>query len=165
MKGRSPMLIFIAILALIQGVLGVFRAFEWFNIGADLLGKGLLILPLVGAVAFARGGLVIVLAMLHVLFAVGMLLQKSWAWWLGLIVAAISVLLVINVDHSRRVCFTRALLAYRAGGRHRLFAVCAGEAGVEEGVSGEEQVSREFPSTPDTRLLLRDSRNNGEKSR
>jgi len=97
MKRRSPMLIFIAILALIQGVLGVFRAFEWFNIGADLFGQGVLILPLVGAVAFARGGLVIVVAMLYILFAVGMLLQKSWARWLGLIVAAINVLLVINV--------------------------------------------------------------------
>ena len=31
------------------------------------------------------------------LFAVGLLLQKSWAWWLGLIVAAISILLVLNV--------------------------------------------------------------------
>ena len=97
MKRRSPMPIFIAILALIQGVLGVFRAFEWFNVGADLVGQGLLILPLVGVVAFARGGLVIVLAMLYALFAVGLLLQKSWAWWLGLIVAAINVLLAINV--------------------------------------------------------------------
>ena len=97
MKRRSPMPIFIAILALVQGVLGVFRAFEWFNIGADQFGQGLLILPLVGAVAFARGGLVIVLAMLYALFAVGLLLQKSWAWWLGLSVAAINVLLVINV--------------------------------------------------------------------
>ena len=91
------MLIFIAILALVQGVLGVFRAFEWFNIGADQFGQGVLILPLVGAVAFARGGLVIVLAMLYALFAVGMLLQKSWALWLGLSVAAINILLVLNV--------------------------------------------------------------------
>ena len=97
MKRRSPMLIFIAILGLVHGVLGVFRAFEWFNIGADQFGKGLLLLPLVGAVAFARGGLVIVLAMLYALFAIGLLLQKSWAWWLGLIVAAINVLLVLNV--------------------------------------------------------------------
>ena len=97
MKRRSPMLIFIAILALVQGVLGVFRAFEWFNIGADLLGQGLLILPLVGIVAIGRGGLVIVLATLYLLFAAGMLMQRSWAWWLGLIVAAINVLLVINV--------------------------------------------------------------------
>jgi len=89
--------IFIAVVALVHGVLGVFRAFEWFSIGADLLGQGLLILPLVGVVAFGRGGLVIVLAMLYVLFAAGMLLQKSWARWLGLIVAAINILLVINV--------------------------------------------------------------------
>jgi hypothetical protein len=91
------MLIFIAILALIQGALGVFRAFDWFNVGADLFGQGLLILPLVGVIAFARGGLVIVLSMLSALFAVGMLLQKSWAWWLGLSVAAISILLVLNI--------------------------------------------------------------------
>ena len=89
--------IFVAIVALVQGAFGVFRAFEWFTVGADLLGQGLLILPLVGVIAFGRGGLVIVLAMLYVLFAVGMLLQKSWAWWLGLIVAAINILLVINV--------------------------------------------------------------------
>ena len=54
-------------------------------------------MPLVGAVAFARGGLVIVLALLYALFAVGLLLQKSWARWLGLSVAAISVLLVLNI--------------------------------------------------------------------
>ena len=97
MTRRSPMPVFIAVVAVVHGILGVFRAFEWFSIGADQFGKGLLILPLVGAVAFARGGLVIFLAMLYVLFAVGMLLQKSWAWWLGLSVAAINILLVINV--------------------------------------------------------------------
>ena len=97
MKRRSPMAIFIAVIALVHGALGVFRAFEWFHIGADQFGQGLLILPMLGAVAFARGGLVIVLAALYLLFAAGMLLQKSWAWWLGLIVAAINILLVINV--------------------------------------------------------------------
>ena len=97
MKRRSSMPIFIAVLALVQGVLGALRAFEWFNIGADQFGKGLLILPLVAAVTFARGGLVIIMATLYLLFAAGMLLQKSWARWLGLIVAAINILLVINV--------------------------------------------------------------------
>jgi hypothetical protein len=97
MQRRSPMLIFIAILALVQGVLGVFRAFDWFHVGADLFGQGLLLLPLVGVVAFARGGLVIVLSLLSALFAAGMLLQKSWAWWLGLIVSAIIILLVLNI--------------------------------------------------------------------
>ena len=90
------MLIFIAILALVQATLGVFRAFQWFDVGADLLGQGLLLLPFVGVIAFARGALVISVAMLYALFAVGLLLQTSWVWWLGLSVAAISVLLVLN---------------------------------------------------------------------
>lgn len=97
MTRRSPIRIFIAVLALVQGGFGVLRAFEWFNIGADLLGQGLLILPLVGVVAFGRGGLVIVMAILYLLFAVGMVMQKSWARWLGLTVAAINILLVLNV--------------------------------------------------------------------
>ena len=55
MKRRSPMRIFIAGVALVHGVLGVFRAFKWFSIGADQFGQGLLILPLVGAVAIFCG--------------------------------------------------------------------------------------------------------------
>ena len=96
MKRRSYVPAFIAIMALLQGSLAVFRAFEWFNVGVDLFGQGLLILPLVGVIAFGRGVLVMVLALLCLLFAVGTLLQKSWAWWLGLFVAAINILLVIN---------------------------------------------------------------------
>ena len=94
MKRRMP--IFIAILAISQGIAGVFRAFEWFKVGADLFGQGLLILPMVGVVAFGGGLLVMVLATLYLLFAVGTLLHESWAWWLGLLVAAINILLVIN---------------------------------------------------------------------
>ena len=91
------MMIFIAILAFVQAVLGVFRALQWFDVGADLFGQGIILLPFVGMIAFAFGMLVSVLAMLYLLFAMGMLLQKSWAWWLGLIVSAINVVLVINV--------------------------------------------------------------------
>jgi len=94
MKRRLP--VFIAILAFLQGIAGVFRAFEWFKVGVDLFGQGLLILPLIGVVAFGSGLLVIVVATLYFLFAVGTLLHKSSAWWLGLIVAAINIFLVIN---------------------------------------------------------------------
>ena len=91
------MLIFIAILAFGQAVLGVFRALQWFEVGADLFGQGIILLPFIGVIAIAVGALVSGLAMLYVLFAVGLVLEKSWAWWLGLIVSAINVLLVINV--------------------------------------------------------------------
>jgi len=103
------MMIFIAILAFVQAVLGVFRALQWFDVGADLFGQGIILLPFVGMIAFAFGMLVSVLAMLYLLFAMGMLLQKSWAWWLGLIVSAINVVLVINVviqgESVSRACF------------------------------------------------------------
>ena len=89
--------IFIAILAFGQAALGVLRALQWFDVGADLLGQGIILLPFIGVIAFAGGALVLSVAMLYLLFAVGMLLQKSWAWWLGFIVSAINVLLVINV--------------------------------------------------------------------
>ncbi len=91
------MRIFIAILAFGQAVLGVLRALQWFDVGADLLGQGIILLPLIGIVAFAAGALVVSVAMLYLLFAVGIILAKSWAWWLGLIVSAINVLLVINL--------------------------------------------------------------------
>jgi hypothetical protein len=96
-KPRSPLLIFVAVLAILQAALGVFRAFEWFDVGADLLGQGILLLPFVGLIAFARGALVISVALAYVLFAVGLLWGRQWAWWVGLFVAAINVLLVVSV--------------------------------------------------------------------
>jgi hypothetical protein len=50
------------------------------QIGADLFGQGLLLLPLIGAVAVLRGLFISVVALLYVLFGVGALLGKSWAW-------------------------------------------------------------------------------------
>ncbi len=96
-KPRSPLLIFVAVLAIAQGALGVFRAFAWFEMGTDLLGQGILLLPFVGLIALARGALVISVALTYVLFAAGLLWRRQWAWWVGLFVAAINVLLVVNV--------------------------------------------------------------------
>jgi hypothetical protein len=84
----------IAVLALAQGVLGVLRAFGWFKVGSDLLGQGLLLLPLVGVLAYARGFLVAGIALLYVVFAVGAFARKSWAWSLGMAVAIVNLLLV-----------------------------------------------------------------------
>lgn len=86
----------IAALALAQAVFGVLRAFGWFEIGSDLLGRGLLILPLIGVVAYARGFLVAGIALLYVLFAFGVFVRKSWAWSLGVTVAIVNLLLVLS---------------------------------------------------------------------
>lgn len=87
----------IAALALAQGVFGVLRAFNWFQIGSDFLGQGLLLLPMMGVLAYAWGFLVISIALLYVVFAVGLFTEKSWAFSLGMIVALVNMLLVLSV--------------------------------------------------------------------
>jgi hypothetical protein len=87
----------VAVLALVQSALGVLRALRWFDAGSDLMGQGLLILPLIGVLAFFRGSFVAAIAALYVVFACGALLGRGWARWLGIVVAALSLLLVVSV--------------------------------------------------------------------
>jgi len=87
----------IAMLALVQSSLGVLRAFHWFDTGSDLLGQGLLILPMIGLVAFARGALVLGIALLYVVFAVGMFASKDWARPLGIALVVVNLLFVLSV--------------------------------------------------------------------
>ena len=96
LMGR-PGLTVIAALALAQGVLGVLRALRWFEVGSDLMGQGLLLLPIIGMVAFVRGALVAVIAILYVAFAFGLLARRAWARSLGLVAAAVNILLVLSV--------------------------------------------------------------------
>jgi hypothetical protein len=85
----------IALLALLQGIFGLLRAYNWVQIGADLFGQGLLLLPFVGAVAVMRGLFISVVAFLYVLFAVGALLGKSWGWACAT-AAVVNLLLVVS---------------------------------------------------------------------
>ncbi|HWH78354.1 MAG TPA: hypothetical protein VNT76_13320, partial [Candidatus Binatus sp.] len=76
---RTIGLTIVAVLALMQSALGVMRAFHWFDVGSDLLGQGLLLLPMVGVLVIFRGGLVAAIALMYVLFACGALQARSWA--------------------------------------------------------------------------------------
>jgi hypothetical protein len=87
----------IGILALVQSAFGLLRAFHWFDVGSDLLGQGLLIVPMIGAVAFARGTLVFGVSLLYVGFAVGMFISKDWGRALGIVAAVLNLLLVLSV--------------------------------------------------------------------
>ena len=97
MAQRTWGLTVIAVLALIQSLAGVLRALRWIDIGTDLLGQGLLLLPAIGLVAIFRGTLVGAIALLYVVFACGALLRSGWAWWLGLFIALINLLLALSV--------------------------------------------------------------------
>ena len=97
MPKRAIGLTVVAVLALVQSALGVLRALHWFDAGSDLMGQGLLILPLVGVLAFFRGGLVAAFAILYVVFACGALLGWGWVRWLGIVVAAVTLFMVVSV--------------------------------------------------------------------
>jgi hypothetical protein len=87
----------ITALAVLQAVLASLRSFELFRIGTDLTGRGVLLIPLMGLITVARGGLVAVVAVLYVLFAWGVLIGKSWGWSAGLLAAVINLILVLSV--------------------------------------------------------------------
>ena len=94
---RSSMVKVMALLAFVQGIAGVLRAFNWLEVGVNLFGQGILLLPLVGAVALLRGLFISLIGLLYVLFATGALLGKSWARWVGLTAAIVNLLLVLSV--------------------------------------------------------------------
>jgi hypothetical protein len=96
-SNRTVGMTVIAVLALVQGIFGVLRALHWFDAGSDLMGRGLLLLPVIGLFAIGRGILVAVLAVLFAVCSCGLLLQRSWARWLGIVLSIVTLLLVVSV--------------------------------------------------------------------
>ncbi len=88
----------IAVLAVLQGVFGVLRAFAYFRIGGEL-GWTRYYPYTAGACRglWQGGGLIILLALLSFVFAAGVLLGKRWEWWCGLIAAVFNILLVLGL--------------------------------------------------------------------
>jgi hypothetical protein len=85
------------LLALVQGLAGLLRGFNWIQVGVDLFGQGILLLPLVGGMAIMRGLFVWVVASLYVLFVLGALLRRRWALWSCFIAVAVNLLLALSV--------------------------------------------------------------------
>ena len=93
---RPVSLKIIMLLALVQGLAGLLRGFNWIQVGVDLFGQGILLLPLLGGVAMMRGLFVWVVALLYVFFVLGALQGSRWAWWSCLIAAAVNLLLALS---------------------------------------------------------------------
>ena len=85
-----------ALLALVQGLAGLLRGFNWMQIGVDLFEQTLLLLPFIGAIAVLRGLFISVVALLYLLFGAGALLGASWARWVGFVAVLINLLLVLS---------------------------------------------------------------------
>ena len=95
--GKSWSLKIVMSLALAQAIGALLRAFNWVEIGIDLFGQGLLLLPFIGLVAVLRGLLIALVALLYVMFVCGALLEQSWARWMGLAAAVVNLLLVLGL--------------------------------------------------------------------
>ncbi len=94
---RTPVGSLIAALALAQAALAVVRALGWFEVGSDLMGRGVMVLPVLGMLVFARVALIAGIALLYVLFAWGIVKGRPWARTVGLIAAGVNLLLVASV--------------------------------------------------------------------
>jgi hypothetical protein len=94
--GKSLTLKIMVALGVIQGVAGLLRGFNWVQVGSDIFRQGLLLLPLIGAVAVMRGVFIVGVALLFLLFVVGAVLGKSWAWWICLTAVVVNLLLVLS---------------------------------------------------------------------
>ena len=68
------------LLAFVQGIAGLLRGFNWVRLGGNLFGQGLLLLPMIGIAAVMRGLFIATVASLYVLFVIGGLLGRNWAW-------------------------------------------------------------------------------------
>jgi len=93
---RPVSLKIIMLLALVQGLAGLFRGFNWIQIGVDLFGRGILLLPLVGTFSIMHGLFIWGVALLYVSFVLGALQGSRWASWSCLIAAVVNLLLALS---------------------------------------------------------------------
>ena len=84
MKNPRSATIVAAALAAAQGIFGFARAMDWVKVGVDLFGQRLLLVPVVGVVAVARGWVIAVTATLYLLCAAGIGFGDAWLWRSGL---------------------------------------------------------------------------------
>jgi hypothetical protein len=84
------------LVALLQGVFGLLRAHNWVQVGVDIFGQGILLLPFIGMLAVMRGLFISAVAALYVLFVAGALLGRGWGWWSGLTAVVVNLLLVVS---------------------------------------------------------------------
>jgi hypothetical protein len=92
---RSAGLKIAVILALAQAALLIVRAAQWSQIGSQLVGQGVVLVPIVGFLALGRGAAAAIIAVLYGLFVWGALSGRGWAWAAGLIAAVANALAVV----------------------------------------------------------------------
>ena len=83
-------------LALVQGFLGVLVGLVWLLISNIFDQEGGAMPSLIAMTAEVRGWSRIVLSLLYILFAVGAWQARPWAWWVGLLVSALTMITLVG---------------------------------------------------------------------
>jgi hypothetical protein len=83
------------LLALAQATLLIVRAAQWSHVGSELVGQGVILLPILGFFALGRGAAAAVMAALYGVFVWGALGRRGWARTAGLVAAGTNVVAVV----------------------------------------------------------------------
>lgn len=103
MRDRPVGITIIAILTILVGLAYVFGALTLFGVTAAVV-PGMEAAGLAEAVGISAGVVLIVMAVLNIIFGIGALMLKSWAWMLGVVLFGIT--LVANLFMMFTVAFT-----------------------------------------------------------
>jgi uncharacterized membrane protein (DUF2068 family) len=94
---RPRHLTIIVALAFVQGFMVTLVALIWFGIASLFSPDSGMTSPLLVMMAEAKGGLLVVLALLYLVFVVGAWRMRDWARWVGLLASVLSILYVVRV--------------------------------------------------------------------
>lgn len=92
MRTRPSGVTVVAVLALMQGIVGVLVAMAWLQLASIFEQRGGSISLLIAMLAEVKGWLWIGLSLMYVLFAAGAWQVRRWAWWVGLLVSVLTLL-------------------------------------------------------------------------
>jgi hypothetical protein len=93
---RPRHLVVIASLAIIQAFVAILVALIWFGIAHLFSPDSGITSPLLVMMAEAKGGVLVVLALLFLVFVVGAWRMSNWAWWVGLLASVLNTLYVVR---------------------------------------------------------------------
>jgi hypothetical protein len=91
-RQRPVLLTVLAILAIIFGALAILGSLALFGLGAIGIASTNTTAATAGGSAIIVGVLSLVGGALELLFGIGTLLDRAWAWWLGVIGLSLSIL-------------------------------------------------------------------------
>jgi len=84
-------------LAVVQGILFAFLGLLLFQIVSLFGQESGVLFPLIVMLAETGGWFLLVLALMYFIFAVGTWRTKGWAWGMGLLVSALSILTEVSI--------------------------------------------------------------------